>query len=145
MLDLQLELTELVEQDDADSVSELRTRVGDGLPQAALTAMLDACLEHPRADLEPLLRDISAHRSSAIRARSLLARAGLGPSQSVDAIEAAADDRDSGVRRLAVVLARLHPSERADALVARLLEHDPALAAEVAGKDLAAPAEEEAS
>lgn len=145
MLELQIELAELVEQDDAQSVSALRTRVEEGLPPAALTAMLDACLEHPRADLEPLLRDLSAHRTSAIRARSLLAWAGLGPSQSVDAIQAAADDRDAGVRRLAIVLATLHPSDRADALVAQLLEHDPELAKEVTGRDLSAPSRGDAS
>ncbi len=139
MLELQIELAELVEQDDAQSVSALRDRVGEGLPPAALTAMLDACLEHPRSDLEPLLRDLAAHRTAAIRARSLLAWAGLGPGESVDAIEAAADDRDGGVRRLAVVLATLHPSERADALVAQLLEQDPELAEEVGGQDLSAP------
>ncbi len=139
MLELQIELAEMVEQDDEQSVSALRARVDEGLPPAALTAMLDACLEHPRADLEPLLRDLAAHRTSAIRARSLLAWAGLGPAESVDAIEAAADDRDAGVRRLAVVLAKLHPSDRAEALVAQLLEHDPELAEEAGGQGLSAP------
>ncbi len=138
MLALQIELAELVEQGDAHTVAALRSRADAGLPPAALTAMLDACLEHPSAELEPLLRDLAAHRTSAIRARALLAWAGLGPSQSVDAIEAAADDRDGGVRRLAVVLARLHPSDRADALVARLLEHDPELAHE-GGQGLSEP------
>lgn len=144
MLELQLELGEMVEQDDAQSVTALRARVEEGLPPAALTAMLDACLEHPRPELEPLLRDLSAHRTAAIRARSLLAWAGLGPSQSVDAIEAAADDRDGGVRRLAIVLARLHPSDRADAVVARLLEHDPDLAEEESGPGLSEPEQGEA-
>lgn len=145
MLELQLELAEMVEQDDAQSVEALRARVEEGLPPAALTAMLDACLEHPRSSLEPLLRDLSAHRTSAIRARSLLAWAGLGPSSSVEAIQAAADDADAGVRRLAVVLARLHPSDRADALVAELLERDPELAEELSGNALSAPAEGDAS
>lgn len=144
MLELQLELAEMVEQDDAQSVAALRARVDEGLPPAALTAMLDACLEHPRSGLEPLLRDLSSHRTSAIRARSLLAWAGLGPSSSVDAIQAAADDADAGVRRLAVVLARLHPSDRADAVVAQLLERDPELAQEVSAQALSAPAEGEA-
>lgn len=139
MLELQIELAEMVEQDDEQSVSALRARVDEGLPPAALTAMLDACLEHPRAELEPLLRDLAAHRTSAIRARSLLAWAGLGPGESVDAIQAAADDRDPGVRRLAVVLATLHPSDRAEAVVAQLLEHDPELAEEVGGQGLSAP------
>ena len=139
MLELQIELAEMVEQDDVQSVSALRARVDEGLPPAALTAMLDACLEHPRAELEPLLRDLAAHRTSAIRARSLLAWAGLGPTESVDAIQAAADDRDAGVRRLAVVLARLYPSDRAEALVAQLLEHDPELAEEIEAQGLSAP------
>ncbi len=141
MLELQIELADMVEQDDERSVSALRSRVDEGLPPAALTAMLDACLEHPRAALEPLLRDLAGHRTSAIRARSLLAWAGLGPTESVDAIQAAADDRDAGVRRLAVVLARLHPSDRADAVVAQLLEHDPALAEDVGGQGLSTPDE----
>lgn len=145
MLELQLELAEMVEQEDAQSVSALRARVDAGLPPAALTAMLDACLEHPSSGLEPLLRDLSAHRTSAIRARSLLAWAGLGPSQSVDAIQAAADDANAGVRRLAVVLARLHPSDRADALVAQLLERDPQLAQEESGQGLSVPVEGDAS
>ncbi|MCF6329336.1 MAG: hypothetical protein L3J02_06015, partial [Henriciella sp.] len=48
-----------------------------------------------------------------------------------DLIQAAADDADAGVRRLAVVLARLHPRDRADAVVAQLPERDPELAQEV--------------
>ena len=139
MTDLQIELLELVEQEDETSVAQLRARVEEGLPPAALSAMLDACREHPRTDLEPLLRDLAMHRTAAIRARALLAWAGLGPTQSVAAIEAAADDGDAGVRRLAVVLGRLHPSDRADAVVRSLLEQDEDLAAELAAQELEAP------
>jgi len=144
MMDLQLELTELVEQDDEASVQALRNRVDEGLPPAALSAMLDACREHPRDDLAPLLQDLAMHRTSAIRARALLAWAGLGPGASVAAIRAAADDRDSGVRRLAVVLGRLHPSDRGDAIVRELLAHDAELAEEIAAQELEAPEGEEA-
>lgn len=139
MMDLQLELLELVEQDDAASVEALRTRVDDGLPPAALSAMLDACREHPREDLEPLLRGLAMHRATAIRARALLAWAGLGPSQSVEAIAAAADDADAGIRRLAVALDRLHPSDRSDAVVSDLLAHDEGLAEELRAEGLEAP------
>ncbi len=139
MLDLQLELTELVEDEDTGSVKALQQRVAEGLPPAALTAMLDACLEHPRTDLEPLIRDLAMHRTSAIRARALLAWAGLGPTESVSAIEAAADDRDAGVRRLAVVLGRLHPSDQAEAVVGELLARDAELADELAEQTIEAP------
>jgi hypothetical protein len=142
MVDLQLELADLVEQDDAESAEALAARVGEGLPPAALSALLDVCREHPRGDLEPMIRSLAMHRTSAIRARALLAWAGLGPAASVLAIEAAADDRDAGVRRLAVVIGRLHPSERGDAVVAALLAHDPALAEEQQEGSLEAPAEE---
>lgn len=145
MMDLQLELLELVEQDDESSAKALQTRVDDGLPPAALSAMLDACREHPRQDLEPLLRDLAMHRATAIRARALLAWAGLGPSQSVDAIAAAADDSDAGIRRLAVALDRLHPSDRADAVVEDLLAHDEALAEELHAEVLEAPEGDEES
>ena len=145
MMDLQLELLELVEQDDEASARTLQTRVDDGLPPAALSAMLDACREHPRQDLEPLLRELAMHRATAIRARALLAWAGLGPSQSVDAIAAAADDGDAGIRRLAVALDRLHPSDRADAVVSDLLAHDEALAEELEAEVLEAPEGDEES
>ncbi|MCR9161134.1 MAG: hypothetical protein ACE37F_13285 [Nannocystaceae bacterium] len=145
MMDLQLELIELVEQDDEASATELETRVDDGLPPAALSAMLDACREHPRQDLQPLIKDLAMHRASAIRARALLAWAGLGPSQSVDAIAAAADDADPGIRRLAVALDRLHPSDRADAVVSELLAQDEALAEELQEEELEAPAGDEES
>ncbi len=147
MLDLQLELTALVEEHEPGSVEVLRERVAQGLPPAALTAMLDACLEHPRSDLEPLVRDLAMHRTAAIRARALLAWAGLGPSASVEAIEAAADDGDAGVRRLAVVLGRLHPSDRAEAVLGELLARDNALAKELTAEHLQAPptASEDAS
>ena len=139
LTDLQLELLELVEQDDDASVAALRARVDEGLPPAALSAMLDACREHPRQELGPLLRELAMHRTAAIRARALLAWAGLGPTQSVEAIEAAADDGDAGVRRLAVVLGRLHPSDRAEAVVNGLLARDPELAAEVGAPQIEAP------
>lgn len=145
MVDLQLELLELVEQDDEASVDALQTRVDDGLPPAALSAMLDACREHPRQDLEPLLRELAMHRATAIRARALLAWAGLGPTESVDAIAAAADDSDAGIRRLAVALDRLHPSDRADAVVSDLLAHDEALAEELEAEVLEAPEGDEES
>ncbi len=145
MMDLQLELLELVEQDDEASVDALKTRVDDGLPPAALSAMLDACREHPRQDLEPLIRELAMHRATAIRARALLAWAGLGPTQSVDAIAAAADDADAGIRRLAVALDRLHPSDRADAVVSELLAHDEALAEELEAEVLEAPEADEES
>ena len=143
MMDLQLELAELVEEDDDESARALEARVAEGLPPAALTALLDACREHPRADLAPMVQNLAMHRTAAIRARALLAWAALGPAASIQAIEAAADDADQGVRRLAVALGRLHPSERADAIVRALLAHDAALAEEVAEQELEAPEDEE--
>ncbi len=125
------ELEALVVQADREGVAELERRVEDGLPPEALTALLDACRAHPRSELEPVLRTLAEHRTSAIRARALLALAELGPLEAVAAVKAAANDRDHGVRRLAVVLGRLHPSDRVDAIVESLLEHDPSLAEEV--------------
>ncbi len=130
LLQLQIELEELVEQEGMQSAAELEARVARGLPPAALSAVLDACREHPRSPLEPVVRQLSKHRGAPIRARALLALAEFGPSQSVSAIKSAADDHDRGVRRLALVLHRLHPSDRADAITRALLERDPTLAAE---------------
>lgn len=146
MLQLQIELEELVEQEGMQSASELEARVAKGLPPAALSAVLDACREHPRSPLEPVVRRLAKHRSAPIRARALLALAEFGPSQSVSAVKSAADDRDRGVRRLALVLHRLHPSDRSEAIATTLLERDPTLAEEHdAGGGVAAPQTEESA
>ncbi len=80
-----------------------------------------------------------------MRARALAARAELGGQFAVSAIEAAADDLDPGVRKVAVALAGVHPSPAADDVLARLRELDPEVAAmtEAGAVPIAPPAAEE--
>lgn len=103
-----------------------------GLPPAVLAVVLDVLREHPRADLLPVVRELACDRRVEIRGRAFVAWAALGGVQAQASIEAAADDLDPRLRRLAWVLATQHPSEAAERTVQALLARDAALA-ELAG------------
>jgi hypothetical protein len=112
----------------------LRERVRLGAPPAALIAFLDAYGERPRAELLDVVRQLAQYRRVDVRAHALGAWAQTGPHEADLAIAAAADDVDAGIRRLAVALAERHPSPAASSRIADLLDHDRALAEEVAAR-----------
>lgn len=114
------------------TAASLRERVAAGVPPGALLVLLDRYRAAPRADLVDVVRTLASYRRVEVRGRALAAWAALGGRDAVAAIDLAAEDSALVVRRLAVALAAIHPSARADEIVAELLRDDPELAAELA-------------
>ncbi len=134
-------LRELLADRSPSAAAALRERVQAGAPPAALVAMLDAYRVRPRPELLDVVQELAQYRRSDVRARALLAWAETSAHESDLAIAAAADDVDPGIRRLALVIAAQHPSPAADVRIAELLDHDPALAEEVAARGAEADTE----
>ncbi|MBK6916960.1 MAG: hypothetical protein IPH07_06135 [Deltaproteobacteria bacterium] len=107
-------------------------RVHQGVPPGVLLALLDAYRAAPRAELDALVRELTGYRRAEVRVRAVAAWAEQGAAAAESAVAFAAADVDIAVRRLAVSLATLHPSARADACVQELLARDAELAAELA-------------
>lgn len=105
-------------------------RVAQGVPPGAMVAFLVAVTEHPRPAFESTVKTATRYRKLAVRGHALAAWAAFGPQQAAEAIALAVDDREQGVRRLAVALQQAHASPTSEALVARMLERDATLAAE---------------
>lgn len=105
-------------------------RVAQGVPPGAMVAFLVAVAEHPRPAFESAVETATRYRKVAVRGHALAAWAAFGPTQAAQAIERAVDDREQGIRRLAVVLEQSHASPTSEALVVRMLERDATLAAE---------------
>ncbi|HWB74502.1 MAG TPA: hypothetical protein VG755_06095 [Nannocystaceae bacterium] len=114
------------------AVVALRERVQQGAPPAALVALLDAYRKQPRAELLDVVQELAQYRRSDVRAHALFAWAQTSAHEADLAIAAAATDVDPGIRRIAIVLAKQHPSPAASARIAELLDHDRPLADEVA-------------
>lgn len=121
----------------------LRERVRLGAPPVALIAFLDAYRAHPRAELLDVVQQLAGYRRVDVRAHALGAWAQTNPHEADLAIAAAADDVDAGIRRLAVSLAERHPSAAASSRITELLDHDRALAEEVAAHEVAAADDDE--
>ena len=105
-------------------------RVAQGVPPGAMVAFLVAVTEHPRPAFESAVETATRYRKVGVRGHALAAWAAFGPRQAAEAIALAVDDRERGIRRLAVVLQQTHASPTSEALVARMLERDATLAAE---------------
>lgn len=114
------------------SAAEIRERIDNGVPPGALVVWLDAYRGAPRYDLLDVVSSLASYRRVEVRGRALAALAANEGTHSLAAIELAATDGDETIRRLAIGLAKRHPSATADEIVGRLLARDPALAAEVA-------------
>jgi hypothetical protein len=110
------------------AAATLRERVQLGAPPAALVALLDAYRARPRAELVDVVQDLAQYRRTDVRAHALLAWAETSAHDADLAIAAAATDVDPGIRRLAIVIAKLHPSPAASARISELLDHDRELA-----------------
>lgn len=117
-----------VASDSRESAQEIATRVGQGLPPVLLAVLLDACVEHPRTDLLPTIKELARYRQAPVRGRAFMAWARLGGHHSDVSMTQAADDLEPGVRRVAFVLTLQYPSPVADQVAAQLLEKDPELA-----------------
>lgn len=126
---LAAEVRDWVFDEDPNTAAWIEARVAAGLPAGVLAGLADACRQHPRVDLLGVLMELSEYRRPEVRARALAARAELGGQFAVSAIEAAADDLDPGVRKVAVALAGVHPSAAADEVLAQLRALDPEVAA----------------
>ncbi|MBL4684021.1 MAG: hypothetical protein JKY37_05490, partial [Nannocystaceae bacterium] len=81
------------------------------------------------------------YRRLGVRGHAFAAWAALGPRNAADAVARAADDPAQGIRRLALTLAKQHPSPAAEEVIARLLERDTTLAAEATASEALVPDE----
>ncbi len=127
--DVTARLMALFAEPGPESAALLRARVDAGVPPGALLVLLDGQRAAPRADIMDVVQTLAGYRRVEVRARALAAWAASGGQDAVEAITRAADDTDPTIRRLAVALAAVHPSARADEIVAALLRDDPELAA----------------
>lgn len=105
-------------------------RVQRGVPPGALVAFLVAVRDAPRPIFAAVVQQCTRYRRMAVRGYALAAMAALDPSRAGEAVALAADDRELGIRRLALTLAQQHPTPAAEAVIARLLARDRVLAEE---------------
>ncbi len=109
----------------------LRALIERGVPPRALIVWLDHFRKAPRVDVIDILLEVAQYRRTEIRARALVAWAECGDAHADRAIALAAHDLDRGIRRLAITIARRHPSPAASVYLDELLGRDSVLADEV--------------
>ncbi len=110
---------------DPVDVDDLRRTVAAGLPPGVLVAALVTLREHPNPLHLNLLRDLSTYRRAEVRGQALAALAALGAGPANEAVLAALDDMDPGIRRLGLHLAELHSDPIIEEAVLALRERAP--------------------
>lgn len=134
-------MIQLLEHPERAAAVALERRVEQGVPPAALIALLDAARRHPRPELEPLWVRLTEYRRPSVRGRALAALAASSPEGARVAVAKASDDVEPELRRLAVALARDHTTPATEQLMWELLGRDRELAAELGAVLADGPAE----
>jgi len=114
-----------------EAATALRQRVRAGVPPRALIVLLDRYRQRPRAELADLVAELAGYRRVDVRAHALAAWAETGGRHADLAIAAASRDLERSIRRLAIAIAKRHPSPAADVYIGELLARDEVLAKEV--------------
>lgn len=134
-------LQQWVADPDPERNAQAVERVRQGVPPGAMVAFLVAVHAHPGPQYADIVNEATTYRRLGVRGHAFAAWASLGPQNAADAVARAADDPAQGIRRLALTLAKQHPSPATEEVVARLLARDTTLAAEATASEALVPDE----
>jgi len=116
------QLRAMVDRGGEADVRCLQTRIGSGLPPAALLVVLDAIDADRKPPLVAVAWDLARHRRPAVRSRALRVLAGYDGEWSHRAIILALGDREAAVRTAGYRLVVEYPSARYEATVRQAFE-----------------------
>jgi len=116
----------LVERGDSAAVEYTLLQLDRGMPPEVLEAFLDAALAHPQSVFVPQILALTKYRMPNIRARAILALAGIAD-QGAKAAFIAMDDPDMRIRRLGLQLTELYTDPAVEEAALLLRTREPAL------------------